>query len=450
MAMLRQRQGSGAGGRGGSLPSNYGNGGGGLGVGYGGGSYDNPNAHYSTGKTKRPSHTASPFLNSKVLVTGLSIFLLFCSTLYYRSSANSVTQGIQDVMSELRVKNMQEAVGAIKNIMTDRDRLMKQSRNNRGNSGDTNELNDRIRELELTNSDLTVKNKKLEKESTNKGLSEASKMQLEKLSKREGAWRRQIGTLQAAASRNSHRSVLEKFGPGPHRVKFAVRFSENDDNLEHFVVEMAPLELMPHAVHLFLEQVYHELWDYTWIYLNGPHVLQAGPQSYEDEEEDEMALKAFEDEELDELAFPEYNAKFPHRAWTLGFTGRPGGPDFYINKNDNTHVHGPGGQTQHAISEQADTCFAKVVDGYATLQKIFKMDVYDDAEYADFLESPVEIAWARIETVMPEQKKPQQTPEEIVAKHRQHHHDSKHKPKLDHRFDQHKEEYDELIEDVKE
>mmetsp|Transcript_15763 Transcript_15763/g.24512 ORF Transcript_15763/g.24512 Transcript_15763/m.24512 type:complete len:447 (-) Transcript_15763:39-1379(-) len=446
MAMLRQR--SGVGGHGGSLPSNYGNGGGGLGVGYGGGSYEN--AHYSTGKDKRHSHTASPLLNSKALMAGLSIFLLFCSTLYYRSSANSVTQGIQDVMSELRVKNMQEAVGAIKNIMTDRDRLVRQSRNNRGNFKDTDQLNDRIRELELLNGDLNVKNKKLERESMNKGMTEGSKNQLEKLAKREGAWRKQIGTLQMAASRNSHRSVLEKFGPGPHRVKFAVRFSEKEDSLEHFVVEMAPLDLMPHAVHLFLEQVYHELWDYTWIYLNGPHVLQAGPQSYEDEEEDEMALKAFEDEELEELAFPEYNAKFPHTAWTLGFTGRPGGPDFYINKNDNTHVHGPGGQTQHAIAEQADPCFAKVVDGFDTLQKIFKMDVYEDVEYADFLEDPVEIAWVRIETEMPEPKKPQQTPEEIVAKHRQHHHDLKHKPKLDHRVDQHKEEYDESIEDIQE
>ena len=34
-----------------------------------------------------------------------------------------------------------------------------------------------------------------------------------------------------------------------------------------FVVEMAPLELMPHTVHLFLEQVYAGLWNTAWFYV---------------------------------------------------------------------------------------------------------------------------------------------------------------------------------------
>lgn len=447
MAMLRQRQGSGVG-HGGALPTNYGNGngGGGLGVGYGGGSYDsyNSNAHYSTGKTKRPSHSAAPFLNSKVLMVAFSIFLFFCTTVYYRSSAKSVSQGINDIMIELNVKNAKEAVGAIRNLLKDRDQLHSQNINYQRRDKGDDTLLQRVRDLESTNRDLTMQNRELV---ANKAGNQ-NKDQVDKLMKREFAWRKQVGTLQKQASRNSHRSVIEKFGPGPHRVKFALRFSNDEDKLEYFTIELAPVEMMPHSVHLFLEQVYHELWDYTWIYLNGAHILQAGPQSYEDEIEDEEAYAKFEEKELDQLAFPEYNAKFPHVAWTLGMTGRPGGPDFYINKNDNTHVHGPGGQTQHALAEQADPCFAKVVDGFSTLQKIYKMDVYDDSDYADFLEDPVEITWARIETPLPEETKPQQTNEEIVAQAKRHHHDKKHKPKLDHRVDQHKEEYDVSIEDA--
>ena len=153
---------------------------------------------------------------------------------------------------------------------------------------------------------------------------------------------------------------------------------------------------MPHANHLFLQQVYHELWDGTWIYLNGPHVLQAGPQDWE-EDTAGQSLKRFTDTQLDKLSFPEYSHSFPHVPWTLGFTGRPGGPDWYINKADNTKPHGPGGQYQHSLEEQADSCFAKIVDGKDTLQRIFHMEIYPrDSPYAYFLEEPVEIVSARI------------------------------------------------------
>lgn len=175
---------------------------------------------------------------------------------------------------------------------------------------------------------------------------------------------------------------------------------------------------MPHAVHLFLEQVAHGLWDNAWFYLNGPHVLQAGPQVEEEEEEqyisgddaetaafDErsLALKPFIDLELDTLSFPEYSDKHPHNKWTLGFTGRPGGPDFYINKMNNTETHGPGGQHQHDLEEYADACFATVVEGFDVLDLIFKEPTYpDDHDWGWFYEEPVHIVGARfMEKVLP-------------------------------------------------
>lgn len=175
-----------------------------------------------------------------------------------------------------------------------------------------------------------------------------------------------------------------------------------------FTVEMAPLDVMPHAVHLFLEQVLHGLWNNAWFYINGPHVLQAGPQADEaeldkaieksgSEEVDErsIALRPFRDIGLESLSFPEYSDQFPHAPWTLGFTGRPGGPDWYINKMDNSESHGPGGQYHHDISESADACFARVYSGFETLDAIFQTPVVtDDPQYKYFFDEPIHITKA--------------------------------------------------------
>lgn len=164
---------------------------------------------------------------------------------------------------------------------------------------------------------------------------------------------------------------------------------------------MAPLESMPHAVHLFLEQVSHGLWNNAWFYINGPHVLQAGPQADEKEleaaiaageDERALALRPFRELQLDTLSFPEYSEDFPHVTWTLGFTGRPGGPDFYINKVDNTVAHGPGGQFHHELEEFADSCFAKVVKGFDTMKAMIAAPtVAEKTEYQFFFEEPINI-----------------------------------------------------------
>ena len=57
------------------------------------------------------------------------------------------------------------------------------------------------------------------------------------------------------------------------------------------------------------------------------------------------------------LAFQEYDARNPHKKWTMGFAGRPGGPAFYISTVDNTRNHGPGSQ---GSKTEADGCFGRV------------------------------------------------------------------------------------------
>jgi len=227
---------------------------------------------------------------------------------------------------------------------------------------------------------------------------------------REEAFQNQLVLLQEAMRKEAKRNILERFGPGPHEVEFTFLIEGVEKS---FVIEMAPIDEVPHAVHVFLEQVEHELWNGCYFYLNGPHVIQAGPPLSEEDDangptadnEDEdrySTMRPFRALGLDRLAFPDYSNNFPHLPWTLGFTGRPGGPDFYINKVDNSESHGPGGQYHHALEEQGDSCFAKITRGKENAAALFAQPVYGDrSEWHHFIVEPVEIIQAKILTKRP-------------------------------------------------
>merc|ERR1712150_153892 len=68
-----------------------------------------------------------------------------------------------------------------------------------------------------------------------------------------------------------------------------------------------------------------------------------------------------------EVFFQEYSDRFPHETYTLGFSGRPGGPSFYINTIDNTKNHGPGG---YAADGKGDPCFGKVIHGFDVVDRM--------------------------------------------------------------------------------
>ena len=66
----------------------------------------------------------------------------------------------------------------------------------------------------------------------------------------------------------------------------------------------------------------HGLWNNAWFYLNGPHVLQGGPQAEEGQDDAGAALNRFKEFGLDTLAFPEYSPEYPHvqvgwRSWGM-------------------------------------------------------------------------------------------------------------------------------------
>jgi len=197
----------------------------------------------------------------------------------------------------------------------------------------------------------------------------------EKLQKREDALYNRITSLQEKIKRESAREVIERFGEGPHYVRFNVRLpeslaSETFPELSNFVVKMAPISEMPHSVHLFLEQVEHGLWENCSFVINAYHILQIGPHSFSVKSN---KLKPFQEKKLDKVAFQEYHENNPHVKYALGFAGRPGGPDFYINKIDNTKNHGPGGQDHHDLEEEADPSFAKIIGNIPFADMLFEL-----------------------------------------------------------------------------
>jgi hypothetical protein len=70
--------------------------------------------------------------------------------------------------------------------------------------------------------------------------------------------------------------------------------------------------------------------------------------------------------------FAEYNEKYPHEKYTVGFPGRPNaGQDFYINLQPNVIHHSPRFDKDATTGEETfiegEPCFGKIVDQHSRL-----------------------------------------------------------------------------------
>ena len=217
-----------------------------------------------------------------------------------------------------------------------------------------------------------------------------------------------------------------RFGPGPYRVEFRIDYphATNNDYIttnpnewktwtSYLLIEMASLELMPHTVNQFLKQVHSGLWDGTSLAMNAEHVMLFGPQytsaTASDNGDDtanvvdgggggggsKKRYQDFYNMGIDKLSFQEYSTQYPHTQWTVGLAGRPSGPDFYINKIDNTIRHGPGGQMHTGeMHNEADPCFAKLIDGSRPFTSL--IDAIDMIPVDRYDEYPISIVNAFI------------------------------------------------------
>jgi len=127
-----------------------------------------------------------------------------------------------------------------------------------------------------------------------------------------------------------------------------VLLDESDPKSEHEIIfELAPLKIMPHSIHLFLSQIAEGYWKRGTpsIALNAGHVLQACPHPCLDSTDMGGNIPGYPYEEmrkegLDVVSFQEYSTSYPHAKYTIGFAGKPSGPEFFINMMDNTLDHG--------------------------------------------------------------------------------------------------------------
>jgi len=141
----------------------------------------------------------------------------------------------------------------------------------------------------------------------------------------------------------ARKMAVQRWGEGKVYVDFETKYGS-------FRLEMAPFDLLPHATTWFLNLAETGYWERCGFVRNANHVLQAncnpkkkGPNK---------------NRESMSILFQEYSDKYPHKKFTFGIAGRPGGPDWYINLQDNVKNHGPGGQ-----GPEADPCFARLIAG---------------------------------------------------------------------------------------
>lgn len=159
--------------------------------------------------------------------------------------------------------------------------------------------------------------------------------------------------------------VIDKYGDGQIRVTMELIFPPTladdgsrvpDKGPSTIVMEMAPLDLMPHSVYTFLEMVSEGLIDGCSFVTNNEHTLKTAPLSYDGKNSKRKTMQFYE-ANLESVAFQEYSPDFPHKKYTVGFAGH-GSPSFYINTEDNSAIH------------DDEPCFAKIVSGFDTVQRL--------------------------------------------------------------------------------
>jgi cyclophilin family peptidyl-prolyl cis-trans isomerase len=127
-------------------------------------------------------------------------------------------------------------------------------------------------------------------------------------------------------------------------------------------MELATADQMPHTVHWFLEQVDTGMYNFAEFAFtsSAEHVVLAKPVT-------EGLLERLDEYGLYRIMFPEYSSEVEHVKYSVGLSGRPGGPNFYINMDDNSRSHGPGG---YAADGSADPCFGRITRGFDAIDRL--------------------------------------------------------------------------------
>jgi len=162
--------------------------------------------------------------------------------------------------------------------------------------------------------------------------------------------------LKEQVSKMSRQDTINKYGAGVQRVEIELEFPGNFAGPTNFVIELAPVDMMPHSVFTFLEMVSEGLLDGCSFILNALHVIKAAPLPF-DGSPAAVKARAFTERGLESVAFREYSHDYPHLPFTVGFAA-DGTPSFYINTEDNTEIH------------VGDPCFGRVISGFDAVKRM--------------------------------------------------------------------------------
>jgi len=210
----------------------------------------------------------------------------------------------------------------------------------------------------------------------------------------------------------SKRLLLEKYGEEPYYVEINLEYDPEsnvyDDGTssatDRVVLKMAPNNDVPHSIYWFLEQVSHKLYDGTSFHRNADEFVQGGPFPNHfgaedhpgDAEPREKMLQKFKDAGLSQILFQEYSPNFPHAKYTVGYAGRPSGPDFYISMKDNTDLFGPNNKNSPNDDSEGDPCFASVVEGTEAVERMHRSNVIHEGKIKFRMEHNIAIKSMRV------------------------------------------------------
>ncbi|GFH61823.1 hypothetical protein CTEN210_18299 [Chaetoceros tenuissimus] len=173
---------------------------------------------------------------------------------------------------------------------------------------------------------------------------EGIKQELSNLEKVHRLHERQIRAMMDKIQRDSYRDVFEKFGKGPHSIEFMVSSSEKGI-FTPVILELVSLQSMPLSVHLFLEQVYHNLWSGISIHNIDGKVLETDVGSH---------IKDFESLGLSTIHFEEANVDMPN------FTSQDHA-QYVCFKDQGPNLQFFNWSVDEALkNSKTNTCFAKI------------------------------------------------------------------------------------------
>ena len=142
------------------------------------------------------------------------------------------------------------------------------------------------------------------------------------------------------------------------------------------MIETAILAEMPHSIDHFFRMIESKLWDgLALMHEPDSNIISAAP--IQADETHAWAGKRFIDANLTHMAFTEHSPTYPpahHRMFSVAFSGRPGGPGFYINlENDVEYAH-ERESTFGVVMEGRDVLFQLFLQKHKGVKRILKIE----------------------------------------------------------------------------